>query len=102
MLEKRLCKNFWWGIESIVLKLLSGVSTFLIDPIAAEKSAIQFLTNRKRHILYKKSSRKTTLHDIYQSYELNTPLKIFKMLVTKNVAKIFFLLVSCALMFFHL
>jgi len=72
VLGKRLYKKFWWGIESIVLKLLSGVSTFLIGPIAAEKSAIQFLTHKKRQILYKKSSRKTTLHDIYISRNSNS------------------------------
>ena len=63
-LGKRLYKKIWWGSQRIVSKRLSGVSTFENGSIAAEKSAIEFLTNKKRQILYIKSSRKTTLHDI--------------------------------------
>ena len=63
-LGKRLYQKIWWGSESIALKLSEGVFNLFFSLIAAEKIGVKVLTNKKRKILYKKSSRKRGVHDM--------------------------------------
>ena len=51
--------------------LFVGVFNFLIGLIPAEKIGVKFLSHKKRRFLYKKSSHKCGVRDIYHAGQIS-------------------------------
>ena len=84
-LGKRLYPKIGWESESITLKLSEDVFNLFFGLIAAEKIGIKVLSYKKRRFLYKKSSRKRGVHDMFRHTFVQKKIVCKKLVILPKV-----------------